>query len=339
MTSRERVVRALEFRNPDRAPRDLWHLPGVELFRKAELEALLARYPIDFAAPEFAYGPADRMIGTPNRVGNYTDEWGCVWSVAEEGVTGEVKVHPLSDWAKLATFHAPREVLDNADFSRVNASCAATDKFVRGSTSTRLFERMQFLRGTENLYLDLACLPPEIYTLRDMLHEYYLHEIERWAQTDVDGIFFMDDWGSQGNLLIAPALWREFFKPLYRQYCDTIKQAGKFVFFHSDGYIEPIIADLIEIGVDAVNSQLFCMKIEQLAEQYRGQITLWGEICRQQVLPFGTPDDVRSAVLRVRSAFDDGSGGLIAQCEWGLQDPGVNIAAVFEAWLDPIPAG
>jgi len=337
MTPRERVIRALEFRRPDRAPRDLWWLPGVEQFRKPELNAMLARYPIDFARPAFRYGQSDRARGTPDRVGAYTDEWGCVWSVAEDGVVGEVKVPPLADWNALVSFTPPWEVLNDADSSETNASCAATDRFVRSSTSVRLFERMQFLRGIEDLYLDLAYLPSELYTLRDMVHEYYLREIELWAKTDVDAVFFMDDWGSQSNLLIAPELWRELFKPCYAAYCQRIHEAGKFVFFHSDGFIEPIIGDLIEIGVDALNSQLFCMDIESIARQFKGKITFWGEICRQRILPFGTRDEVRAAVWRVRRALDDGSGGVIAQCEWGNTDPAENIGAVFETWLEPLP--
>lgn len=337
MTPRERVIRALEFRRPDRAPRDLWWLPGVEQFRRRELDDMLARYPTDFARPAFRYGESKRAQGTPDRVGAYTDEWGCVWTVAEDGVVGEVKVHPLEDWRSLASFTPPSEVLDGADFRDTNASCAATNRFVRSATSIRLFERMQFLRGVENLFLDLAYLPSEVYALRDIVHEYYLREVDLWAQTDVDAVFFMDDWGSQSNVLIAPELWRNFFKPCYAAYCERIKTAGKFVFFHSDGYIEPIIGDLVEIGVDALNAQLFCMNIESLAARFQGKITFWGEICRQHVLPFGATEDVRAAVQRVRRALDDGSGGVIAQCEWGNTDPAANIAAVFETWLGPRP--
>jgi len=125
-----------------------------------------------------------------------------------------------------------------------------------------------------------------------------------------------------------------FFKPLYRDYCDLIHAAGKFVFFHSDGHIQAVYDDLIEVGVNAVNSQLFCMDIESLAAQYKGKITFWGEMDRQNLLPFGTVADVKAGVRRVRAAFDDGRGGLIAQCEWGKNNPADNIAAVYEAWAE-----
>jgi hypothetical protein len=135
-------------------------------------------------------------------------------------------------------------------------------------------------------------------------------------------------------------MWRVLFKPLYKEYCDLIHAAGKWAFFHSDGFITPIIEDLIEVGVDALNSQLFCQDIEELGRRFSGRITFWGEIDRQHILPFGTQEDVRNAVHRVRRAFDHRQGGgLIAQCEWGVNDPVENIATVFETWMEPnVPA-
>jgi hypothetical protein len=168
--------------------------------------------------------------------------------------------------------------------------------------------------------------------LRDILHEFFLKELALWGETEVDGILFMDDWGSQQNLLISPGMWRSFFKPLYQEYCDLIHSKNKYVFFHSDGNIEQIYSDLIEIGVDALNSQLFCMNIEELGRQYKGKITFFGELDRQYILPFGKRDDIRNAVQRVKNALWMAEGGLIAQCEFGLKDPTENIRAVFETW-------
>ncbi|MCX7795325.1 MAG: methyltransferase [bacterium] len=336
MTSRERVIRALRFENPDRVPRELWYLPGVEMFRKKELEEVLGKYPSDFTTPRYRYGVSKRAKGKPNVVGEYVDAWGCVWKVAESGVVGEVKEPPLKDWSAIKNYQPPWELLEEADLSEVNKSCAETDKFVKVGTEVRPFERMQFLRGTENLFLDLAYGVKEVYALRDMLHEFYIKELEMWAKTDIDGVSFMDDWGTQNSLLISPKLWREFFKPLYKDYCEVLKSHNKFVFFHSDGHIEAIYQDLIEIGIDAINSQLFCMNIEELGRRYKGKITFWGEIDRQYILPFGTVEEVRLAVRRVRKALDTGRGGVIAQCEWGLKDPKENIEAVFEEWSRPL---
>jgi uroporphyrinogen decarboxylase len=337
MTGRERVVKALRFQSPDRAPRDLWTLPGVPMFRNEELAALLTRYPSDFTSPDVTYGDSNRARGIPNQVGSYVDEWGCGWEVAEAGIVGEVKHAPLDDWQDLATFSPPWEILDGADFSRVDAGYARTDKFVlAGAGIARPFERMQFLRGTEKLFIDLAYGTREVLLLRDMVHEFFVREIEMWAKTDVDAIGFMDDWGTQERLLISPKMWREIYKPLYAEYCEIIHREGKFAFMHSDGHIAAIYPDLVEIGVDALNSQLFCMDIETLAQAHKGKITFWGEIDRQYLLPFGTPEDVKAGVHRVRRALDDGRGGVIAQCEWGIDVTADNVAAVFDAWLEPI---
>ncbi|MCX7031267.1 MAG: hypothetical protein NTU62_14270 [Spirochaetes bacterium] len=327
-------MRTLTFTRPDRVPRDLWSLPGVGMFRAAELERMRTRYPSDFGGPGLGYGRGLAASGDAYHRGSYTDEWGCTFEVCEEGVVGEIKRPPLSDWSGLDTLRPPRELLE-VDWSVADRARDTDDRFILAGTSIRPFERMQFLRGTETLFMDLASGDERLLKLRSVVHEFYLEELSHWVERNVDGISFMDDWGTQSALLVSPAMWREYYKPLYREYAAMIRGSGKFAFFHSDGMIADIIPDLVEIGVSALNSQLFCMDIEDLGRRFKGRITFWGEIDRQRVLPFGTPDDVRAAVRRVRAALDDGTGGVIAQCEWGLHDPFENVAAVFEEWSTP----
>jgi len=141
----------------------------------------------------------------------------------------------------------------------------------------------------------------------------------------------MDDWGAQSQLLIPPSAWRELFKPLYRDLCDLARANNKHVFMHSDGFIEEIYPDLIEIGVTALNSQLFCMNIERLAA-HKGKITFWGELDRQHTLASGDPSEIRRAVRRVADALHDPRGGVIAQFELGPgAHPGAGFHA-FQAW-------
>ncbi len=128
------------------------------------------------------------------------------------------------------------------------------------------------------------------------------------------------------------------FKPLYRQYVEILHARDKFVLFHCDGNVAEILEDLAEIGVDAVHAELSLMDLDALAECLRGRITFWGEIDRRRILPFGTPDEVRAAVCRLRSALDFGQGGVVAQCRWGIDVPFKNVAAVFEQWLAPAAA-
>jgi len=336
VTPRDRMVRALTFGSPDRAPRDLWSLPGVAACRPAELARMRELFPLDVTAPGLSYRRGSAERGERGRGGCFTDEWGCTFQACEDGVIGEVKLPPLAEWSALDALRPPREVLD-VDWPEADRTRDGTDTFILAGTSVRPFERMQFLRGTEQLMMDLAAGDARVLRLRSLVHEFSLEELSRWAARDVDGISFMDDWGTQNAPLVSPALWRDVFKPLYREYVAAIRGAGKFAFFHSDGMIADIIPDLVEIGVHALNSQLFCMDIEALGRRFKGRITFWGEIDRQRVLPFGTPADVRAAVRRVRRALADGGGGVIPQCEWGLRDPVENGAAVFDEWARPLP--
>jgi len=335
MNSRERVIATLKFQHPDRVPFDLWALPYISLFRKRELETLQAKYPSDIGRPELSpAGGAEDELLKYSRPGMYVDEWGSTWDVAEPGVIGEVKHPALADWSALARFQPPWDLIRKRDSGHANRFCERTDKFMLSSVCARPFERLQFLRGTESVFMDLAYDTPELRQTLAMVHEFYALDVSWWAKTNVDGVFLMDDWGTNQALLINPDMWRAIFKPLYREYCEIIHKAGKFVFFHSDGNIEAIYPDLVEIGVDALNSQLFCMDIEELGRRHRGKITFWGEIDRQHVLPFGTPEDVRKAVRRIRQSLWDPRGGVIAQCEWGKDNSRENISTVFDAWLN-----
>jgi uroporphyrinogen decarboxylase len=164
------------------------------------------------------------------------------------------------------------------------------------------------------------------------IHEFHMAELEFWVRTDVDAIGFMDDWGAQKQLLIPPRVWRDLFRPLYAEYCQLIHGSGKFVFMHSDGCIAEIYDDLIGVGVDAINSQLFTMDLADLARRAKGRITFWGEIDRQHVLPAADPQVARDAVRHVAKYLYDPKGGIIAQFEFG---PGANPAvalAIFDEW-------
>lgn len=335
MTGRERVQRALDFLPLDRAPRSPWALPGVMMFRGEEYQRLVARFPPDITGPGAGYRAGRLASGTPCLKGSYTDNWGSRFEVMEDGVIGEVKA-PLfgAGYEALAGWQPPFELLEGVDLAAVSRHHAASREFVLAGTETRPFERMQFLRGTENLMMDIALDEPGFYALRDRVHAFNLAEMRLWAGSAVDGVSFMDDWGSQRALLISPRHWRKLFKPLYREYCDILHAAGKRVFFHSDGFIEDIYPDLVEIGVNAVNSQLFCMDVEKLGRLYAGKIAFWGEVDRQAVLPFGSQEEVRQAVRRLYAALcpDGVLRGVFAQCEWGVRDPEENINAVYDEW-------
>lgn len=336
MTSRERVIKTLTFDHPDRAPRDLWALPGTQHGQKKDIDTLLARYPLDIGKTSSSPGTNKTALDDPTRVGTYTDEWGSLWARAEPGVIGEVKCPAITTYAALKTYQPPWDLIHKRTFDDINRTCDKSNQFMLSAVTARPFERLQFLRGSEALFIDIAEDSAEFRSLLSMVHDFYLEDIRGWCNTNVDAIAMMDDWGAQQSLLISPQTWRAVFKPLYRDYCNLIHSAGKYAFFHTDGFTEPILGDLIEVGMHAINAQLFTMNIERLSEQFKGKVTFWGEIDRQHILPFGTPEDVRQAVLRVRRTLDDGTGGVIAQCEWGIQNPPQNIQTVFQTWLEPL---
>jgi uroporphyrinogen-III decarboxylase len=170
------------------------------------------------------------------------------------------------------------------------------------------------------------------HELLHLIHTFYLKEVEIWVKADVDAIQFMDDWGAQNQLLIPPQIWRELFKPLYREYCQLAKAYNKFVFMHSDGHILEIYQDLIEIGVDAINSQLFCMDLAAIEQKAKGKITFWGEIDRQHVLPADDPEVGRAAVRELMSRLYDPAGGMIAQFEFGAGVNPKTALAICEEW-------
>jgi len=336
MTGRERVRKCLRFENPDRAPRDLWALPYINLYRNEEFDEVVKKYPMDIGLSQISTGCDEVVVQATAKGGCYEDDWGSIWQVGEPGVIGEVTGPALAKWGDLSTFKPPWHLVHNRDLSQANRLCDESDKFMLSEITARPFERLQFLRGTENLFLDIGYGRAEVRKLLDMLHEFYLEDITSWCKTNVDGIFFMDDWGDNSSTLINPEIFREWFKPLYKEYCDIIHAHGKFAFFHSDGNTQEIYGDFIEVGMDAINSQLFTMDIEELARKYKGKVTFWGEMDRQYVMPFGSREEVRQAVGRVRKVLDDGSGGVIAQCEWGKADPRENVDTVFETWGESI---
>ncbi|MCF7816450.1 MAG: hypothetical protein K9M54_01095, partial [Kiritimatiellales bacterium] len=288
-------------------------------------------YPDDIVhAPGCCTSPVnERTVGGMFEVGTYVDEWGCIFENRQSGIVGEVKTPIVEDWEDTSRVHVPEEAL-TVNIDQVNAFCRETHRFVLAGACQRPFERLQFIRGTENLYMDLALGDKGLDAFLRRIHEFHLKELDVWSRTEVDALFIMDDWGTQKSLLINPEMWRQLFKPLYKDYIDLAHAAGKRMFMHSDGYIVDIIPDLVEMGLDAINSQVFCMGPELLA-RFKGQITFWGEMDRQYILPAGTEADVRDAVCKVYDCLW-ANGGLIAQCEFGPGAQPGNIRTMFEAW-------
>ncbi len=329
--SRKLVYKTIEFDKPERVPRDLWALPWAGIHYPEQLEDIRNKYPSDIKSVSSFRKESSAVSGDMHDIGTHVDAWGCVFENLQRGVHGEVK-HPLvqdEDWADVDKIHIPYEWFE-IDIDGVNAYCKENDKFILSGFCARPFERLQFIRGTTQLYIDLVLKPDGMMDFIKTLHKFNMNLMEAWAKTDVDALFMMDDWGAQNNLLISPDLWIEMFKPMYKDYCDIAKAYGKKMFMHSDGNILKIYPHLIEVGVDALNSQIFCMGFDNLAE-FAGKITFWGEIDRQHMLVDRMPADVDKSVHEIKDLLWK-DGGCIAQCEFGPGGKPENVEQVFKSW-------
>jgi uroporphyrinogen decarboxylase len=325
MTSKERVIRAITFKNPDRIPIDVWPVPAAYMRHGTKVDEMFEHHPLDFARPRWNPAALDPRFTR----GTHTDEWGVVWDTALDGYFG-IPVHcPLDDFKKLDAFKPPFDKMPGiADPKDV---AAQPDKF-HIALGSELFHRICWLRGMDKVFMDLLYEPPEIFRLRDMVRDYFAEQIKRQIAAGLDGVHFSDDFGSQKQLLISPELWRSFVRPALNDLVSICKEKGTYIFFHSDGYILDIIEDFIEMGVHALNAQVWCMGPKVLGKRFAGRIAFWGEINRQTTLPHGTPDDIREAARTLKKHLATPKGGLIGQGEIDGLTPLENIEALLTAW-------
>ena len=165
------------------------------------------------------------------------------------------------------------------------------------------------------------------------MENYLIARISFWSEFgEVDGLHIGDDWGTQTQLMIRPGLWRRVFKPVYRRLIKAIHAAGKHAHFHSDGHTRGIIPDLIEIGFDTLNLQVWCMDVEELGREFAGKVCFRGELDRQHILTQGTPVEVTEHVKRAREVFDTPRGGYIYYGQVGPDVPLANVEAMLRAF-------
>ena len=335
MNSRERYLRALTFQGPDRVPAMHHSVRGAFRVHGKALEDLYAWYPGDVLLSPISHGPFafhdhPRGLGT---VGEVTyDGWGCGWLWNTSDYMGQVVEHSLSDWSGLEGFRPPDPMTGEEGVKHMEEVVRQDEHqhfvFVDGG---ELFQRMFFMRGMENLLVDLAEDRPEVYALRDMVLEFNLKRIERWLETGlVDGVICRDDWGTQSQLMVRPETWRKVFKPAYKRLVETIHAGGAYASFHSDGVIEEVIPDLIEIGWDELNPQVHLMDIEELGRLYGGEVCFRADTDRQWTLPSGAPEDVRTLIERLFNAFGTFNGGYVGWGEMSSDVPMANAEAMLE---------
>ncbi|HMD83410.1 MAG TPA: uroporphyrinogen decarboxylase family protein [Terriglobia bacterium] len=194
------------------------------------------------------------------------------------------------------------------------------------------------LRGMEQALTDLSLNPEVAEAALERI--YYFHEsvIRRTLEAAkglIDVIYVAEDLGTQATLLMSPASFRRFLKPRMRKMIDLAHSYGAKVMHHDDGAIRPLLAELIELGIDILNPiQWRCagMGREELARDFGKSVVFHGGVDNQQTLPFGTPDDVKREVADNIRIFRKGKGYVVAPCH-NLQPntPTANILAMYEA--------
>lgn len=366
MTSKERVLAALNHEEADRVPLDMGGINNTTIHEQIERQ-LKERLGVEDhgtlikSREQGVVVPDDSLVdyfgvdtcslyvneATPwkdNGDGTYTNMWGIVQKLNPDGLYYNMVGHPLEDAEEpedldKLEFPEPTEYMVEGLVERAKAH---SDKCcILEGLREPMFGLPSWLRRNQNFYMDLLANEE----LSDALHEKILNYYIKWVDflmerlgDYVDIVKFADDMGTQNSLLMSPETYRERVKPYQeRLYQHVKKNYGKKILLHSCGSIEPIIGDLIEIGVDALNPVQISaanMEPEMLKKKYGDKITFWGGgVDTQSCLNLGTPDDVRRQVEHNLKVFKPGGGYVFAQVHNIL--PGVpidNILAMYETF-------
>ncbi len=375
MTPRARVLAAINHEEPDRVPivigvsnatgikmkpyREIKKLIGVEapddyLYQWPELgtaridEATMRRLRSDVRGVR-DLEPAHVLRANRERPphSDYIDSWG---SGAMEIAPGEwfPGVHPLLNATTVRELEDYAGWPDMTDPSRVAHVAEAARRLAERNEYAILatpwllfpFERAMAMQGLEAFLLNMGLHPEfavalleKIAGLCKALMGIFLRELG----DNVDIIKIGDDLGTQQSLMMSPKMYREMLKPIHADYIRFIKErTSAKVFFHTDGDVEPLIEDFIEIGVDILNPiQTSAGKMADLASlkaKYGDRIVFCGGIDTHRILPFGTPDEVRMEVKRVIETLGPGGGFMLGAVHTVMNDvPAQNVLAMVDA--------
>jgi uroporphyrinogen decarboxylase len=335
MKHRERVITALSHEQPDRCPMQISFTPEFALrLRKDighanvaphnphgggntyELERFLD---VDMLLTSVGWANSYYMVDCEPGQG-YTDHWGVEWKAVEyqtkfgPGIYTEMVGHPLADDSAIDTYQPPDPIHPKPYAQAQRLIDTYQDEYwIVGVTVTTIWETAWALRGYERMLMDLATNQDLAERILEIPYQYHLEAAKKLVRMGVDMIWTGDDFGGQQSMLISPQKWRNLIKPKMAVFVSTLKQINPDlkIAYHSDGYIYPIIADLIEIGIDVLNPiQPASMDPALLKKQFADELCFWGTIDEQHTLPFGTPQDVSAEVLeRLRTIGKH--GGLI----------------------------
>jgi uroporphyrinogen decarboxylase len=333
MTYKERILRALLREPVDRLPTQVNYTPafGQKLaqYYGVNVQALPERLGNHLVRVDLKFEP--RLSGD-GRV--KFDWWGVGFAVEEEGYFASV--NPLADSKNLDAYPWPDpstpRILESA------ARIIEEDQgihFIAPNFGFALFERAWALRGLDTFLTDMALDPGFTENLLDRILAIQLVLIHRFIELGVNGGYFGDDYGAQKNMLFSPKMWRKYIKPRLAQMFAPFREAGLPVIMHSDGQIQAILPDLIEIGLTALNPvQPEVLDHVWLRKSFGNRLAYYGGVSTQTVLPNGSPDEVEKAVQAcVRVLAPDGTGLILAPSHRMMTDiPLENVDALLVAF-------
>lgn len=349
MNSRERLLLALDGNEPDRVPCALgfYHIDLDSLVPAGQdghrfLDVHFVRFPVSSEEEELRrlarpYAP-DTRLGTTVQVATYMQ-----WDYRPEAPDLRNPLARARSLDDLRQFPFP-----DASTPYVGDGLSRQVQAVHGRGQAaagnlphlggELFEAAWRLRGLENFLLDLLERPAWAHYLLDQLASLARRNAEALAHAGVDLLALDDDVGMPRTMMISPKLWREFFKPRMEgiiRAARAIKPDLR-ILYHSDGYFEPILGDLIEIGVNAINPlQPDHMDAAKIRRAYGPRLALWGTVGRQTTFSFAGPQDIRREVkLRIETL---GRAGLILCPAYDVDEPDIpweNVSAFLHAVRD-----
>ncbi|MGB2911851.1 MAG: uroporphyrinogen decarboxylase family protein [Anaerolineales bacterium] len=333
MTHKERLRRALQHQPVDRLPTQI-NLTATMVKKLAahfgisshELPVHLGNYLVRLS------------ISYPERcsAGGYSlyDWWGAGHATSEEGYY--INDSPLSDNKDLDAFAWPDPYSpDLLDGATQIMQKYGNEYFVVPNFGWALFERAWSLRGFEQFFMDMALDAGFVEALLDRIVEIQLVLIHRFLEMGVDGGYFGDDYGAQKGLLFSPRMWRNLIKPRLQRMFAPFLERGLPVLLHSDGQIQQILPDLVEIGLTTLNPvQPEVLDHHWLRDHFGDKLSFYGGISTQTILPQGTPEQVKVAVTEcVRTLTPEGTGLLIAPSHSLMSDvPIANVEALLNAF-------
>jgi len=199
-----------------------------------------------------------------------------------------------------------------------------------------LFEQSWRIRGFENALMDTITQPDFYQELLNKLTELYLKFVNVCVGLNCDAIMFGDDWGDQRGVILGPHRWREFLKPCWAKIYEAVHNQRKFAITHCCGSVADIMPDIIEIGLDVLESvqpEAAGMNPYQLKRKWGDKIVLWGCLGSQGTIPFGTPREIKNEVQKLCKEMGK-NGGYILSPAKALQPetPTENAVAVVEAF-------